>query len=207
MTEQSPSQLGSRCSSTRDRRAPFVLIGLWLLALSGWFAYLTWYANAPGAVGAAPMKWPVESFPHLDRSRTTVMMFLHPRCPCTESSLEELSRIITRCPDAASYYCVFVRPAGEPEGWEHGALWRQASAIPKVQIVVDDEGREAKRFGAMTSGVVFVFKPGGELAFEGGITGARNHAGDNHGASAVIQWVSRGQADSSKSFVFGCPLF
>lgn len=207
MNDTLSKQTGPADPRGSSRRTPYVLIGVWLVALCGWFGYLTWYSNAPGIAGAAPVSWPEESFPQLDRSRTTVMMFVHPRCPCTEASLEELARIITRRQDAASYYCVFVRPPGTSEGWELGPLWRHASAIPNLQLVVDAEGQEAVRLGAKTSGVVYVFKPGGELVFQGGVTGARSHAGDNAGSSAVIQWLSQGHADCSKSFVFGCPLF
>lgn len=184
-----------------------ILIGVWVVALAGWMGYLTWYANAPGADSTAPGAWPTDSTLAMNREGPTLLMFIHPRCPCTSASLEELSRIIARCRRKAAYYCVFVRPQGVPNSWEKDSLWDEASGIPYVKRLVDEGGKEAKRFGAKTSGTVQLFGADGELEFSGGITGARNHAGDNVGANAVIEWISTGESASRSSFVFGCSLF
>lgn len=180
---------------------------LWILALSGWLGYLTWYSNAPGVVSAAPTNWPMNSILKLDHDRPTVLMFIHPQCPCTKSSLDELAKIITHCKERAAFLCIFVRPPGVPAGWERDRLWRQASNIPYVQLIVDSDGLEARRFGAESSGAVQVFTPTGHVVFSGGITGARNHDGDNAGATAVTEWILSGSAGEKTTFVFGCSLF
>lgn len=134
-------------------------------------------------------------------------MFIHPRCPCTQASLEEFARLLARCKGLANVYAVFVRPPGVPNGWEKAGNWRTAAAIPEVYMVVDENGAEARRFGATTSGHVQLFDADGILKFSGGITGARSHAGDNAGADTVQSWLRRGIADHHETFVFGCPLF
>ena len=49
----------------------------------------------------------------------------------------------------------------------------------------DDDGAEARRFGAETSGQTLLYDARGALAFSGGITGARGHAGDNAGRASL----------------------
>ena len=70
------------------------------------------------------------------------------------------------------------------------------------------EGREAARFGAATSGQTFLYDARGGLLFSGGITGARAHAGDNAGRSAVVTLLNgTGGPAAPRTSVFGCPLF
>ena len=76
-----------------------------------------------------------------------------------------------------------------------------------MTVVRDDEGLEAERFGASTSGQTVVYDSEGELLFTGGITGARGHAGDNLGRESVLELLNRGKAERSWTSVFGCRLF
>jgi hypothetical protein len=191
----------------KPSRSVPAIITLWGLAVAGWFAYLYAYSNAPGQDGPAPVRWPADSTISHSLERSTLLMFVHPKCPCTRASLEELSRIIAHCQGRADFLCVFVRPAGLPQDWEKDELWRLASAIPQVRLIVDEGGREARQFGATTSGHVRLYDRNGVLLFGGGITGARSHAGDNAGASAVMDWLLKGHSECSKTFVFGCSLF
>ena len=80
-------------------------------------------------------------------------------------------------------------------------------ADPSVTVVRDDDGREAQRFGAATSGQTFLYDSRGALEFSGGITSARGHAGDNAGRTALISLVDRLETSQRRTQVFGCPLF
>ena len=197
------SGFGYRALSVR--RVTIMLV-LWASTVGTGLGYLVWYSNAPGTTGAPPRKWPVDSAMQPNGDRPTLMMFIHPRCPCTQASLEEFARLLARCKDLANVYAVFVRPPGVAKGWEKAGNWRTASAIPEVNMVVDENGAEARRFGATTSGHVQLYDAEGDLQFSGGITGARSHAGDNAGADAVQSWLRRGIVDRRETFVFGCPL-
>ena len=90
--------------------------------------------------------------------------------------------------------------------WCKKDLWHSAAAIPGVQVLCDEEGREAQGLGAATSGQVVLYSPGGELLFSGGITVSRGHAGDNAGRDAVISCLTGLRADRTHCPVFGCPL-
>ena len=196
-------------ANTRNPRRSsklLVLILVWAGLVAGGFGFLDWYSNAPGAAGDPPGHWPLDTKIQPDGKRPTLLMFIHPRCPCTQASLEELAKILTHSKDMATVYAVFVRPSGVPVGWERDANWQRAAAIPEVKMIVDENGTEACLFGATTSGQVDLYDARGRLCFSGGITGARNHAGDNKGADAVYEWLRWGESTCNETFVFGCPL-
>ncbi len=55
----------------------------------------------------------------------------------------------------------------------------------------DADGREARHFGAATSGQTLLYDERGTLVFSGGITGARAHAGDNVGRQSLVALLNR----------------
>jgi len=75
-----------------------------------------------------------------------------------------------------------------------------------VQVMRDDDGVEAARFGAATSGQVILYDRDGGLLFTGGITASRGHAGDNDGRNAIVSLLGRGRETRHSSPVFGCSL-
>jgi hypothetical protein len=134
-------------------------------------------------------------------------MFLHPQCPCSRASLDELDTLLARAAVRPAVKAVFVRPAGMEPGWEREGLWSSAAAIPGVETVADPDGAEARRFGVQTSGHVLVFAPNGVRLFSGGITSARGHAGDNAGLSQILGRLKDTSLPAATTPVFGCLLF
>jgi hypothetical protein len=102
---------------------------------------------------------------------------------------------------------LFLKPEGFTDNWAQSDLWRTAAALPGVTVARDVDGREARRFGAATSGQTLLYDSNGALLFSGGITGARAHAGDNAGRSALVALLNHGRPDRTGTSVFGCPLF
>ncbi len=190
-----------------SRKTGIIAFLIWGVLVGSWFGYLAWYSNAPGEASAAPMDWPAAVDIELDALQPTVLMFVHPQCPCTRASVDELAKIVARCEERAAFYCVFVCPPGVAKGFEDGALWEKAGIVPHLERIVDADGALARRFGAETSGAVQVYMPSKKLVFNGGITIARSHSGDNVGSDAVTQILTEGRTDRATTFVFGCPLF
>ncbi len=133
-------------------------------------------------------------------------MLAHPHCPCTRASVGELARLMTRCEGLLTARVLFFEPPDAPEGWVRTDLWRSAAAIPGVDVLEDESGVEAGRFGATTSGQTVLYDVNGRLLFRGGITGARGHAGDNAGRSAIVSLLTGGTAGRMETSVFGCAL-
>lgn len=190
---------------TRSLRAA-AGVALWLAATGGGIAVLSAYSGAPGRQEAPPTAWPAASSLELDPAHPTLVLFLHPQCPCSSATLEQLARLLTVSADKPATHLCFVRPAGLDEELVHGSLWRQAERLPEVRLHVDEDGREARLFGAATSGAAVLFDTAGRPLYSGGITVARGHSGDNPGRSALTAILSGREPAVATAPVFGCDL-
>lgn len=187
----------------------FILItacSAWVLTISIGLGLLWGYENASGQAAAPPAQWPVDSGIRLANDRATLIVLIHPHCPCSRASIGELARLMAQAQGRVTAHALFVKPAGTSDEWEKTDLFESAAAIPGVDVVVDD-GAEARRFNAATSGQTALYDAEGHLLFSGGITASRGHSGDNEGRSAIISLLNTGVAGRSESSVFGCPLF
>lgn len=180
---------------------------LWLGGVVTGLAFLAGYDNRPGTAASSQARWPADSRITLDSTRPTLVMLAHPRCTCTRASVAELAELMARAQEQPRAYVVFLKPGGFPGEWERTDLWRSASRIPGVTVLRDDEGVEARRFGAETSGSTFLYDPSGRLLFSGGTTGSRGHTGDNAGRATLLALLNHEEAHRTGTPVFGCPLF
>jgi hypothetical protein len=167
---------------------------------------LVMYANSAGPALQVPPQWPLDTKIRLSERGATLILFAHPRCPCTRASLGELEKIVARCQGSVTPWVVFFKPAGSDESWDQTDLRKTAAAIPGVHVVSDLDGVEARCFNAITSGQTLLYNDQGELLFTGGITSARGHAGDNAGASAIESHLTDTVPTLGQTPVFGCPI-
>jgi hypothetical protein len=179
---------------------------VWMLALIIGSRTMLNYEDGPAESGQPPAEWPKDITLSRTSGMPTVILFLHPKCPCSEATIGELSILMTRLHGKVTTSVFFVRPANLPDSWEQTQLWREAQAIPGVAVFTDVGGVEAKRFGAQASGQTMLYDSSGQLRFSGGITASRGHSGDNSGRSAIVSLVSAGTAESDRTSVFGCSL-
>jgi len=199
------SESATSPSRVSDRTLFGVVLAWCALVATG--LYLLWsYGAAPGVAGTPPATWPERSRIHQD-GRFELVFFAHPLCPCTRSSLAELAKFLAVCHDQVETHVVFIAPDGADSSWCDSDLVRQARRIPGVDVLLDHDRRETKLFHVRTSGCCLLYDPGGELAFQGGLTVARGHEGDSDGARIVLALVAGNQAEVESSPVFGCPLF
>jgi hypothetical protein len=180
---------------------------LWLVAVSTGLWILWGYENSPGVGAKPPQLWPADSRIQRPQDRATLVMLVHPHCPCTRATVGELAEIMAHAQGRLNAYVLFLKPAGFAEEWEKTDLWQTAAAIPGVSVMVDDGGLEARLFNSSTSGQTILYDAAGHLLFSGGITGSRGHSGDNAGRSAIVSLVNAKVAERAETFVFGCPLF
>ena len=157
------------------------------------------YATTPGASGAAGETWPATSAIPRASDGFTIVMFVHPECPCSRASLAELTGLVSSARIRPSVVVAF---AANEDG---GAAWDLAGRIPGA-VQMRDSGDEAARFGARTSGHVVVYDREGVLRFTGGITSSRGHVGDNMGRRAVEALLAGDATEAETHPVFGCAL-
>ena len=167
---------------------------------------LLMYEDAPGHAGAAPARWPDGSQVPRAADRPTLVMFAHPRCPCTRASVGELALLMARSQGLVSAWVLFSKPKDFPPGWEATDILASAAAIPDVHAECDEGGAEAARFHATISGQTLLYAVDGRLLFDGGITASRGHSGDNAGRTAIVSLLTQGRADRTRTFAFGCSL-
>jgi hypothetical protein len=185
----------------------FVAAALWVAAVGSGLRVLITYQSTPGPQADAVQAWPADSKLLRTSGRPTLVVLAHPHCTCTRASLSELNVIMQRFNGGLTAYVLFMLPQDMPDGWEQTDTWRRAKEIPGVVALVDRNGSEAKRFRGYTSGQTLVYDGGGRLLYNGGLTAARGHEGDNLGRRAVIALLSGESRGPLVHNVFGCLLF
>jgi hypothetical protein len=177
-------------------------IGAWLAALAFGLAWAARYSAVPCASADGPAEWPRAS--RISRAEgAQLVLFAHPECPCTRSTLRELERMVARVPGLSA---AVVFSSALPEDPRGSSLWPLAQRIPGVAVVADAGGAEARLFGAATSGQAVLVDRHGRIVFRGGLTAARGHEGDAPAQDAIAQIV-QGKPAPDRAPVFGCSLF
>lgn len=157
----------------------------------------------PGEAAKPPGQIPTELKKPVRRYE--LFLVLHPKCPCAEASLSELSKVASVCGEEADITVLLVQP-GEGSAWKDSKVIELASSIPNVDVVFDAGGTRSKELGCATSGQALLYAPTGQLVFSGGITASRAHAGDNDGRIAVVDLIRTGTSKTSSAPVYGCEL-
>ena len=191
----------------RARRIARSVFVVWLLAILGGFAYLSRYHNQPGPAAESPALWPPGSRVEEASERFHLLIWLHPRCPCSFSSIGQAERLLSTFADKTTCTVLVALPATRDRRFTETSLVRRAKSMPNTRWLFDDLGREANRFGVQTSGHVLLYGPDGRLRFSGGITPRRGHEGVCAGTLAIEKLLAGGAPEAiGSSPVFGCRL-
>jgi hypothetical protein len=197
----------SRASPRRAAKACLLVasVALWTACVGAGFLWLLDYSMTPGRAGATPTSWPAESRIQRVAGSPTLVMFAHPLCPCSRASVAELADLLRRTGPMTAHVLMLAPDGAGPE-WADRTLWDAAAEIKGVTVSADENGAEARRFGAATSGHVVIYSAEGRLVFSGGITAARGHVGDNLGLERAVASLRADGATCGSSPVFGCGL-
>ncbi len=188
-----------------------LIIPLWgLLVCVGMFE-LYRYENTPNATASAPDQYPQDLRLVGKQPCPILLVFVHPLCPCSGSTIDKLERLVARLEPRILVSVVFWHPSDVGPRWHETALWRKAGNLRRVNVIDDTDAVMTRRFGVATSGQVLLYDSLGKLQFSGGITSARGHAGDNAGSDAVLSIVRTGNSPVDTTprccEVFGCSLY
>ena len=189
------------------------LCGWSILALGVWL-WMTVYAFETYKPGDSfhNANWPKNSQLSRVDSRRTLLLFIHPRCPCTRASLTELEKLFAgqtldegRLPEVLVVAAI---PSQASMEWQNSSTIERAMDLPNATLFWDHGAKEAKRFGAVASGTVMLYSPEGTRIFAGGVTAMRGHEGQNVGSerlhNALLQSSSR---PLELTPAFGCRLW
>ncbi len=194
-----PAQRGWRLRTT-------IIVVLWLAAIFGGIAAMRGYEFTAGTDPRAPFRWPEASSIPRKACTPTLVVFAHPRCPCTKATLDQLASALEKAGASAGAKVVFFMPRGADAAWTGSAAIQRASAIPGVSVLMDEGGREARMFHAVTSGRTLLYSEKDELIFDGGITASRGHSGENQAATALVSLLRKSSTVHTTAPVFGCSI-
>ena len=182
-------------------------LALWVLAVGCGMFWLADYSFTPGRAGQAAPAWPADATPENGKDRFTLVVALHPECPCSRATLRQLDTVLLNAAGRMRVLAVFADQLPDSPA-EASDLYAQARALPDVRLVSDRDGSWMRRFDFHTSGEIRLYRPDGTLAFQGGITAGRGHEGDNPGSDAVIAAVRATSPATglAQAPVFGCAL-
>lgn len=192
----------------RDLKRGLTLAAVAAVATGWGLMALVRFDLTPGPPGTSPLLWPVSSTLKRSATRSQILVFAHPYCPCTTATLAELSRFsadpgVRREPPAITL--VAYRPPASD--WKADQLVSRAPA--GTSLTWDPGAVEARRFGAATSGLVLLYSVAGRLLFRGGVTESRGHEGANYGFDTLLRVYSAPHSVTglpAVSRVFGCSL-
>jgi hypothetical protein len=179
------------------------ILALWAVLLVGGFRGLLQYETTSTPFRPAPST--DDRFPAA--GKPSLIIALHPKCPCSRASVAELVKIYSHATNQFKITVLAYKPSSEPNSWVESDSLRSIRDL-NPEIIIDRDGAEASRLGMTTSGQVIVYDRSGHLVFNGGITGSRGHQGDNVGEQTVLAEIN-GVRDgrNSSAPVFGCSIF
>lgn len=180
---------------------------LWFVAIGLGIGVLESYVSKAGSSGEQRLEWPESTRLERNIHGYTIVLAVHPHCPCTRATAGELSRLLSHLGGRAWIYVLALCPREKEPSWAKTSLVQSFEELPGVRVFMDRDGREIGFFGQQVSGDLRLYDREGILKFSGGITPGRGHEGGNFGWNAVISQVVREESIGSQGPVFGCPLF
>jgi hypothetical protein len=207
----SPRLSGFKSRHGRIATHPAALLAvvvLWIVGAASGLGLLASYSTAASPSAAAPSFWPTQSRIVRAQELPTLLLFLHPHCPCSSATLAELNRIRARASEGVFITVAFFAPSLEDVSWGDSRLRDNAEAMRNdhLTVVNDADGIEASLFGARSSGHAVLYDANGRLRFRGGITAARGHEGDNLGAASIVSILTGRTPPAAHAPTFGCAI-
>ncbi|PQO47845.1 hypothetical protein [Blastopirellula marina] len=190
-----------------SRTSLTVLTVGWLLLIGAGFVALASYQNQAGESAEHQSAWEKSPLIQRDAAQCQLLVFLHPHCPCSSATLNELARIQATCQNRLAIQVVIYYPLGADADWLQTPNVKLAQQIPNAQWTLDPDGNSARELGVRTSGHTILLSPRGDLIFSGGITSSRGHEGANLGRQAIERYVCLGEKTVDQTHVYGCPIF
>lgn len=176
------------------------------------FALLYAHDSKPGLQFASPSLWPSDVEIERPMDVSSLLIFVHPQCPCTFASLAELERVVGQSGSSLETIVILNAPAEKLEEWMQTSVANRAKGISRARIVVDGDGKLSAKFRVTVSGQCLLYSPNGQLLFQGGLTASRGHEGESAGQSVLMHLIAHPERDALSNQqvreipVYGCEL-
>ncbi len=182
----------------------YLITGIWLICIIISLYYISSYMFKVSENPQACPIYPNNQQIIFDKTKDNLILFIHPFCPCSHATVNELKRVLAKTNANIAINVVFIKPKGL-KSIQQNDLYQEISQIKGVNIIFDRSNVLAGAFNINTSGSILLYDINGNLIFQGGITGGRAEEGDNLGKSRLIQAL-KNESGKWQSPVFGCSL-
>ena len=109
----------------------------WLIAVVASIAAGLLYDFRPSSTIPTLRQWPIDSRLSRVEDKPTLILFAHPRCPCTVATLEELAEILNGIDQSLTINIVFVVPTNAGAQWHRSKSVQLARQIPDACVTFD----------------------------------------------------------------------
>lgn len=182
-----------------------VAAAVWLIATVAGLGRLVVYSQTPGVTGAVPVVWPGGDALSRRPGTPTLVLALHPACPCSRATIGQIDRLLADHPGAFDVVALLAHYDALPEGDD--IIGPALARRPAIRRIDDRDAAIARRFGALTSGHAILYDETGRLRFSGGLTRARGEGGESVPLTWLRAWAAGTRPASAATFsVFGCAL-
>lgn len=135
-----------------------------------------------------------------------VIVAIHPRCPCTRTTLNELRRLLTEATISVQCTVLIAIPEDQSSAWLASATVDAAKRLPNTQLIPDANSNRASQLGLDISGQILVIGDDAGVLFSGGITAGRSCTTDNIGSESLARLLNGNATLPLSTPTFGCRL-
>jgi hypothetical protein len=193
-----------------SRRVLLTIFGTALWLAAGSFLYTKMMAfETRAGLGSlhAALWWPLASGLKLGRDERTLLVFLHPKCTCSQATVAQIVKLKERARNGFRIILAVWQPASSDGSWD-SLTPLGVDQLSDYQVAWDRGGRLAGLFDAHTSGQIFIYEKDGRLVFAGGATSSRGGADEGPSLAALeslLQEKGNSYSVGLRSMpVFGC---
>lgn len=183
-----------------------VFLAAWGVAAGAGFVALERYSTTPGLQTQAAPTWPADSRLNRVENQPTLLVFIHPKCPCSRATLAVLGTVLDEAIVRPRVIFAVWHPPADDRDWGAGPGLEAAATAHHATLWIDRGGTEAIRFHAATSGEVYFYDQTGRLAFHGGVTATRGQVNPGAGAASLAALLRHKPAETATAPAYGCAL-